>query len=246
MAALCIFCSRRVNTEEHLWTKWLVNYVVQERSSKIDIEFATRPRKLFSGKYVTCRCVCKKCNGGWMSTLETGTRPILEPLIFDSSLPLDYIQQLALCLWTTKTAMVFDCVGGKAHFYSTADRQHLLTWGTPPPDSLIWIGRYENSYSLFVENHYLSNPGTENVLSEGCVTTFAMGRLVIQIFSARRGIYGEGRGGINVARKKGEWDRLLIQIWPVQQQVVRWPPPLSFGPSEEQLKEFAQRIGGER
>jgi hypothetical protein len=180
-----------------------------------------------------------------MSNLETGTQPILEPLIFDSALPLDYIQQLALSAWTTKTAMVYECVGGKAPFYSTADREHLLTWSTPPPNSLIWIGRFEDSYSLFVENHYLSNLGNANILSEGCVTTFAMGRLVIQIFTARRGPHGEGQS-INVARKEGEWERLLIQIWPVQEQVVRWPPPLSFGPSEENLKELAKRIGMSR
>jgi hypothetical protein len=202
----------------------------------------------FPGKYVKSRCVCKTCNEGWMSGLESGTAPILKPLISDSPCTLDYIQQLALSVWTTKTTMVYECAKEKrkAAFYSPANRQHLLTWSTPPPDSLIWIGRYEDSYSLFIENHYLANPGTANVLSEGCVTTFAMGRLVVQMFSARRGLHGEGRGSINVARKEGEWDRLLIQIWPVRERFIRWPPPLSFGPSEEHLKELAKRIGGQR
>lgn len=179
-----------------------------------------------------------------MSDLETGTAPILKPLISDSLCTLDYVQQLALSVWTTKTAMVYECVKekGTPAFYSAENRQHLLTWSMPPSDTLIWIGRYKDSYSLFSENHYLSNPGSANVLSEGCVTTFAMGRLVTQIFTARRGSHGEGKS-IDVARKKGEWDRLLIQIWPVRERFIRWPPPLSFGPSEEHLKQLAKRIG---
>lgn len=140
--------------------------------------------------------------------------------------------------------MVYECVGEKAPFFSAADRKQLFTWRMPPSDSLIWIGRYEG-YSLFVENHRLSNPGADEVLSEGCVTTFAMGRLVIQIFTARRGDRGQGHS-INVARKEGEWGRLLIQIWPVRDQVIRWPPPLSFGVSEESLVRLAGRIGSQK
>src|SRR5437868_10210285 len=111
-----------------------------------------------------------------MSDLEADTKPILEPLIYDSPSPLDYLKQLALSIWTTKTAMVYECIKGEATFYSPANRQQLLAWRMPPPDTLIWIGRYENSFfSLFVENHYLSNSKDTNILSEGCVTTFAMG-----------------------------------------------------------------------
>jgi hypothetical protein len=242
MTTLCIFCHKRANSKEHLWPKWLVDSVVQDRSSKIEMMFANRPDVIVeNGKYVTCRCVCKECNEGWMGDLEADIKPILEPLMYDSSSPLDYLKQLALSIWTTKTAIVYECVKGEGTFYAPADRQHLLAWRMPPPDTLIWIGRYENSFSLFVENHYLSNPENTNVLSEGCVTTFAMGRFVIQIFTARRSPQGEGLS-FNVVTKEGEWGRLLIQIWPVLEQVVRWPPALSFGPSEEKLHELAKRF----
>ena len=139
--------------------------------------------------------------------------------------------------------MVYQCVAEKGPFYAAADRKQFFTWRTPPSDSLIWIGRYEG-YALFVENHRLSNPGIPDVLTEGSVTTFAIGRLVLQTFTAKRGFRGEGHR-INVARKEGEWDRLLTQIWPVRDQVIRWPPPLSFGASEESLMQLAKRIGSE-
>jgi hypothetical protein len=137
--------------------------------------------------------------------------------------------------------MVYECVRkkGSPAFYSMADRKHLLTRGMPPPDTLIWIGRYEDSYSLFVEGHDLANPGNENVLNKAFVATFAMGRLIIQIFTARRGLYGEGRGGIGIPRKEGD----LLQIWPFREHVVRWPPPVSFGPPLEDIQELAKRIG---
>lgn len=84
MAALCIFCGRMANSKEDLWPRWLIKSVLLDRPSKIEMEFAIRPSKSFTKKYVTSRCVCKTCNEGWMSNLETDTKPILEPLIFDS------------------------------------------------------------------------------------------------------------------------------------------------------------------
>jgi hypothetical protein len=147
---------------------WLVDSVVQDRSSKIEMMVANRPDvTIEDGEYLTCRCVCEECNVGWMSKLEAGTKPVLEPLIHDSSSPLDYVKQLALGMWATKTAMVYQCIKGETAFYSPADRQHLLGWNTPPSDTLIWIGRYENGFSLFAENHYLSNPENSRCTERG-------------------------------------------------------------------------------
>jgi hypothetical protein len=219
--------------------------VAQGRSSEIEQTFGRNPPVTYGGKYLKARCVCEKCNGGWMSRLESSAKPILEPMIHDSSSVIDYVQQSVIAAWAIKTAMVFECTKASSAFYSQGDRSHLLTWSTPPPDTLVWIGRYVNSHALFVENDYLSNTKPANVLSEGCVTTFAIGRLCLQSFTARRGLKGDGKR-ITIHPKPGQWDRLLVQVWPAAEQIARWPPPLYFGPSVESLKELAARIGPRR
>ena len=239
----CIFCAGKKLNREDLWPVWVVESVAQDRSAEIERIFGRNSPVTYGGKYVKARCVCEQCNGGWMSRLEESAKPILNPMIHDSSCAIDYVQQSVIAAWTIKTAMVFECTKSESAFYSPADRHHLFTWRTPPPDSFVWIGRYVNSHSLFIENHYLSNAKPTNVLSEGCVTTFAIGRLVLQSFTARRRPDGEGKR-ITLHPKRGQRNRLLIQVWPALEQVIRWPPPLYFGPSIESLKDLSARLGG--
>ena len=135
MARACIFCGSRENlNREDLWPKWLVETVTQDRPSEIERIFGSdSTAHFYGGKWVKGRGVCEQCNGGWMSNLESKIKLILEPMIFDSSSVLDYVQQSAIAIWTLKTAMAFECIKGAAStpatanevFYSAADRQHL-------------------------------------------------------------------------------------------------------------------------
>ena len=239
----CIFCGGKKLNREDLWPVWVVDSVAKDRSSEIERTFGRNPPDTYRGRYIKSRCVCEKCNCGWMSRLEGTAKPILEPMIHDSPSAIDYVKQSMIAAWTIKTAMVFECTKAESAFYSSEDRRHLLTWQTPPPDTFVWIGRYVNSHSFFIENHYLSNAKPHSVLSEGCATTFAIGRLCLQSFTARRGPESEGKR-ITIDTKPGHWDRLLIQVWPALEQVIRWPPPLCFGPSLDSLCELAGRFGG--
>jgi hypothetical protein len=136
MARACIFCGSRENlNRDDLWPKWLVETVTQDRPSEIERIFGSdSTAHVYGGKWGKGRGVCEQCNGGWMSNLESKIKPILEPLIFDSSSVLDYVQQSAIAIWTLKTAMAFECIKGAAStpatanevFYSAADRQHLM------------------------------------------------------------------------------------------------------------------------
>jgi hypothetical protein len=239
----CIFCAGKKLNREDLWPVWVVKSVARDRSSEIERTCGRNPPVTYGGTYLKARCVCERCNGGWMSRLEGSAKPILEPMIHDLPCAIDYVQQSVIAAWTIKTAMVFECTKAESAFYSPEDRRHLLTWLTPPPDAFVWIGRYVNSHALFIENHYLSNTKPTNVLTEGCVTTFAIGRLCLQSFTARRSLQSEGKR-ITVHTKREQWDRLLIQVWPALEQVIRWPPPLNFGPPIESLEKLAGRIGG--
>lgn len=252
MARACIFCGSRTDlNREDLWPKWLVKAVVQNRPSKIEQILGQDTPHLYAGKWVKGRGVCERCNGGWMSDLETKIKPILEPLIFDSSSVLDYVQQSAVAIWTMKTAMVFECVKGAAStvatanevFYYAADRQHLMQWSTPPPDTFVWLGRYEPEFSLWTQNDHLSNAQPRGLLDEGSATTFAIGRCLIQALTVRRPPESANEVQTRPIRHdKSLWSDALIQIWPASDNFAQWPP-LRTVSSLDNLDQLARRFG---
>jgi hypothetical protein len=235
----CIFCLSKENlNKEDLWPKWVIKSVVGGRSPKIERTIGG-DTVIYAGRWVKARCVCEPCNGGWMRGLENESKPILEPMFHDSPCVLDYSKQSTVSQWTIKTAMTFECIKPKAAFYSRADRQHPFIWKVPPPDTLIWIGRYDDSYSPAIEKHTLSNP-KRYFLGDGNCTTFAIGHLAIQSITARRSTIGEAISR-NVETEEGPFDRKLIKVWPLVTDFVLWPPPESI--RGEDTEKLAKRFG---
>jgi hypothetical protein len=256
MARACIFCGSRENlNREDLWPKWLVEAVVQDRPSEIERIFGPdSTAHVYGGKWVKGRCVCEQCNGGWMSDLESKLKPILAPLIFDSSSVLDYVQQSGIAIWTLKTAMAFECIKGAAStsatanevFYSAADRQHLMQWSTPPPDTFVWVGRYEPAFSLWIQNDHVSNARPRGLLDEGSATTFVMGRFLIQCLTVRR--TPEVANELQTRRirhEKSSWSDALMQIWLAHDNFAQWPPTQTVTGLDD-LDQIARRFGRRR
>lgn len=177
-----------------------------------------------------------------MSRLENSAKPFLEPLIHDSAGTLDFSQQGLLSFRSTKTAMVFECVDRtKNWFYSDSERQHVPRWGTPPAGTLIWIGRYANGLSLSAQGNNLSSPRDKSPLSAARVTTLLVGQFAIQVLTVRSKAGGDAVGFIPETTQS-PWDRLLTQVWPVVDPVIRWPPVLSFNDSENRFEKLVQRF----
>jgi hypothetical protein len=69
---------------------------------------------------LTINRVCKTCNTGWMSDLETETKPVLKPLIRGKDRTLWTDHQTLLTAWLVKTSMVME-------FTSDAEREPYYT-----------------------------------------------------------------------------------------------------------------------
>jgi hypothetical protein len=180
------------------------------------------------GPEVTVRCVCKACNCGWMNGLEVEAKPVLASLINDLALPLGTSEQSTLSRWTMKTAMVFETTSGK-NFYSQAEQHERRTSGALPLETTVWLGRYGQSNILCGEGRYLheNTPSNPNPFRDGYATTLLMRRLVIQVLTLRRKpefLEADAR----LRMKAGPWDKNLIQIWPISEQTLQWPPTLSL------------------
>jgi hypothetical protein len=137
-------------------------------------------------------------------------------------------EQSTLSRWSMKTAMVFEATSGK-NFYSQDEQQELRTSGVLPAETSVWFGRYGQSNILCGEGRHLheNTSSTANPYRDGYTTTLLMRRLVIQVLILRRKPeFQEIPAKLHI--KEGPWDKNLIQIWPIGNRSLQWPPPLSF------------------
>jgi hypothetical protein len=86
--------------------------------------------------------VCESCNGGWMSDLEAAVMDVI-PLIYDGTKKLiTQDEQNILANWAVKTAIMIQYTGPKP-FVPPLRRKWVFEYHTPPPDTCIWIARYD-------------------------------------------------------------------------------------------------------
>jgi hypothetical protein len=103
-------------------------------------------------------------------------------------------------MWGCKAAMVIEgAKQDKNKFYSEQDRKNLRLLKAIPPDTLVWLGRFAQSYLLHAEARKLNvRRQVQNIqVTDGCSTTFVMKRLIVQMQSVHRAA-GAGTGNLRV------------------------------------------------
>jgi hypothetical protein len=153
----CIFCERMGLTREHLFADWLrvlfprsatdthnhgVTTWGQSSSGRIYAMPTLTVHQGHSGSRKV-KCVCGPCNNGWMSRLETRTRPILMPLIQGNFHRVSPFDQKTLASWITKTIMVAEFLFPERVTIPDADRLRMYASAEPSENWKIWIAGYQ-------------------------------------------------------------------------------------------------------
>jgi hypothetical protein len=177
---------------------------------------------------LTVRSVCGDCNNGWMSALENASMPSIGSMLQDISIPLDNSQQNTIALWATKTAMVVESVtiANRALCYQQAEREQLRLASSIPVRTEIWLGRFSGSSLLAAGTDLWGNVDEASRATHNCLTTLLVGHLAIQVMSVHV-VPEYCDRTITFTPKVGPWDRLLLQIWPIN-NILSWPPSLTF------------------
>lgn len=146
----CAFCQRqdRKISGEHAWPLWIREllastdaYVVLARHARQQVRWPIPDTEMG----VKVNAVCKPCNEGWMSDLETAATPIVRPLVLGHTIELTEPDLETLARWAVKTAMVFDLVtplNGRP-YYTDEERSRLrASPGLPDGQPLVWLAGY--------------------------------------------------------------------------------------------------------
>jgi hypothetical protein len=187
----CVFCGGTPVSREHLWPDWLrreaairerFDYRIEQEADGLetrDVKFSTPPFNQ------VVRAVCVPCNGGWMSSIESHAKPILQDLIYARGRMLDPGEQRSLATWAFLKACVFDELHPQERVVPAEHRRRFVTYRQPPATGVaIWLGTYEalevGHYAyqgLKLGREGLPEPEEPNIY----VVTITIGALIVQV-----------------------------------------------------------------
>ncbi|HSZ62200.1 MAG TPA: hypothetical protein VK828_10405 [Terriglobales bacterium] len=178
---------------------------------------------------ITVKTVCGICNSGWMSDLEAENIPIIGSMLQDIPVPLDEAQQKTVGAWAVKTSMVSDTMKGRLapnRFHKRGECVNMRLTREIPARTLIWIGRIEGMHLAFAGTDFALFSPDKNRVAMGSVDTFVAGHFVTQAVTVH--VEKENIEVPTLSCKMGSWDESLIQIWPIKNPTVHWPPKVTF------------------
>lgn len=205
----CVWCGSPANSKEHVYPQWLrkfegpSSYIAkhgsyQEPAPRLIarpgadgrlVEFeAVRAKTMPNLHEVQVKVVCRECNSGWMSRLETDTEPIVRRLAQGPQTSLSAAESEILACWAHKSFLMYDLweetpdrrYRTKDYEAFHADRKpfgdvrlYLAASRSPNANFSMWSdsrrlipGRVEPH--LYVRNHEI-NCGTSYIAVDGVV-----------------------------------------------------------------------------
>jgi hypothetical protein len=239
----CIFCHKKASTREDAWPLWLMKRFPTSSTSRMDAERGGQ--KLGSWRMakpkLPLKWLCATCNNGWMSRLENEAKPVLEFMFDDKLKDIDASSQSTLARWAVKTAMVLECINpDRTWFYSVDERQLMRATQSLPPRTSVWIGKcinQPNIYSAAKDLRTTPDDGGIHAYS----TTMAFGSLAFQIVSLKTPATIPENVTLTYDVTEGPWGQTLLQVWPITQESVGWPPHYGLN-SEFGLDALTERL----
>jgi len=171
----------------------------------------------------TIKAVCKTCNSGWMSMLETAAKPILMKLLAAQPFVLTPESQKILCQWITLKVIVGENTDAHDAAVLPPERKEFYESRKIPEGFHIWIANctamewqtryYRNAVTLSNAPIYIKNALAKNTQS----TTFGFGNLFVHVMYT------------NVEGVRLRYQFLpagvVHRIWPKIDEDINWPPP---------------------
>jgi hypothetical protein len=225
MPSVCIFCVGSPVTAEDGWPRWIGRGYPTPgviRATRLGTEERTF---LIDRIELKVRAVCKRCNNGWMSDLETRAERVLLPMIQGMPKTLSRELQRIAATWAVKTAMVLEHTLGNTSekYWSPSERASFAKAPHDlPAETVVWISAYEGSMLAHFSGgvRAITSLSSPEPLADSTRATLVIGKLVLQVEADR---YEEttGRKGLvwpPPHSQKAEW------ISPIIHNEVHWPP----------------------
>lgn len=243
-AGKCVFCGKGNLSKEHVWPVWMHEYLPEDSSQKHKSQLSSFEivggKKQFEKfdvahrgplKHLKLRRVCRDCNGGWMSEIETNAKENLVSLMLSERMVFTEEQIRSVAGWLALKTILFEYMW-KAEPVATAEEYEYLERERVPPDNWhIWIGTHNvstwrmrmfNQPTLAIDERTLTPP---IVLKPGqCntnTTSFGLGQLFAYIFFSATDSVRDHHLTIDDCRTARNLP-CVLRIWPYCNP-IEWP-----------------------
>lgn len=240
MARPCIFCGSTINksSKEHTIGNWIATLFRNVYKDQITAGIISPDGTVHWYRaplfQQTTRKVCKPCNNGWMSRLETSVQPLLGPMMLNGAPTKLEIQfQKILATWAVKTAFMLQQIQGPKRIVPDSEYGRLYAVQQPPRGYGVWIahrailtdnaGREvgfqsleEPVYEVLIKESYADDFRKNKQPNDiAFVITFTIGYVVFQVFG--HNMPGNFQIGLDAAQGVLNW------IWPQHDGDITWP-----------------------
>lgn len=241
----CCFCGDGDLSKEHLWPEWahpiLPSGPDHIRGKSTGVR-ADRPSWSREGapKTIQIRAVCKPCNSGWMSNLETTVNHVLSRLIKQDKFQLNEYDLAALSKYFTMKFIVSDQSAMSIPTFSDEERRTFFDTRVIPSGLSIVLYNYtyepEPLVAQYNKEVRKATIGETKYEIEGHANfTIRFGHLFVQ--------------GLFLRQAKGEFKGkpgFSIRAHPVIAAPVNWPPLFTLSMPDayniQHMLELAARI----
>jgi len=198
----CVFCDGTRLSKEHIWPNWLRDHVPRDAPYNVHTRSfgkfvdgvgtglrvdRPRPGDAMSRKL---RIVCRTCNNGWMSGLQTICKPFLLPFVAGRWQDLDNTQQQQLAAWATMFTMVWEFRDLRTLVTPRAQHEQFKRTSVPPGGWKIWLGQVVDGWEG-AANHIAwkiveVEDGAEDTVEPSVdtqVTAWCLGSLFLMTFN---------------------------------------------------------------
>lgn len=214
----CVFCGQRAGSREHLYPRWMSRALRRDGGAKRFSMRGTFGAWSSSEINLVTRRVCHDCNTGWMAQLEGDTRPILEPLLLDSSERIISVpDQAVLARWAYKTGLVLLAHEGidpvpewYSHFFTHREPTGAVFFGT-------YDGERREGRRSVTAGKYTPEGGITPDVENWFMARF---NVFLPVFA----VVGLTPG--TVALDVGPMRSSFYRLWPPGSSDVVWPHPV--------------------
>ena len=227
---ICLFCGKdRPQSREHLWPQWardLLDPADQELLVPHSIEPNGEPHTEWDSRIfsATIKGVCRPCNNGWMSELETKAKEHAAGLIRGVPQTIEPEPQAWIARWAYLKILLLEQVDKRQRMLSeqlyrsvfeAREMEKLRGIHVLPSSVAINIAAYGGPRWGRYQHTGLGDKRTGEI--QIFIGTLTIGRLVIQVIQNLLGPHSIDLGRPRLVRRR------YASIWPAFQP-LRWPP----------------------
>lgn len=229
----CAFCPSTKLTKEHIWGDW-IGRLIPSSSFDFRHETSTKKERKWSDSTMsaTAKVVCKDCNSGWMSNLESQARLTFANMISHAgSISLLSSGLHLLAKYAFKCAVVGNhMLPNNEPFFERWCRYQFRRSLEIPPGIQMWLGGYkgERLYSGRWSSYYFRPTMSKYRDIEFFAFTFVAGNLIFQVLSAKRSQIHKAFWELPMLQPPAQWDNAAPRFWPLDGFPISWPPRAYF------------------